>query len=173
MKFSILATLSTASENNDDDDTDPDTEKNSPSRTSIDKGQELEGRRFERNNFPRDSGCFASSSPASDRSSQQSQSESGIHLPHDDDDIDIDEDHSSCDHEPQKRPAEKSAHTRNLRDRHTITTQDLDKLSLNSCAKDKDSFEALVEKYMSPKASLEVGHVSNARSIFEASKTNN
>ena len=48
-----------------------------------------------------------------------------------------------------------------------ITPQDLDKMSLNH-SKDKDSFEALVEKYMSPKASLEAGHVSNARSIFEA-----
>ena len=72
--FLFLATLSTAS------DDDEDTEKNKTPTKSSTKSES-----FERHNFPRDSGCFASSSPASDRSSQQSQSESGIHLPHDDD----------------------------------------------------------------------------------------
>ena len=72
--FLFSATLSTAS------DDDEDTEKNKTPTKSSTKSES-----FERHNFPRDSGCFASSSPASDRSSQQSQSESGIHLPHDDD----------------------------------------------------------------------------------------
>ena len=111
---------------------------------------------FERHKFPRDSGCFASSSsPASDRSSQPSQSESGIQP----DDLDIDLDCYSADennisttptsnanssassqnsstnsNNVRSRPSEKSAQTRNLRDRHgsTVNTvNDLEKLSIN------------------------------------------
>ncbi len=75
-KFISANTTSTAEAVNapgtnaeNDDDTDTDTEKNLDTDSS-----------FQRRSFPRDSGCFASSSsPASDRSSQPSQSESGIH----------------------------------------------------------------------------------------------
>merc|ERR1712088_978423 len=74
----------TAAENNNDTD-DTDTEKNA-SPILADDHDEIDKKQFERHKFPRDSGCFASSSsPASDRSSQPSQSDSGIQP---DDDID-------------------------------------------------------------------------------------
>ena len=77
--FSFLAanSLTTADNNNDTDDTD--TEKNASPILADDDHDEIDKKQFERHKFPRDSGCFASSSsPASDRSSQPSQSESGI-----------------------------------------------------------------------------------------------
>ena len=75
--------MTTAENNNDTDETD--TEKNA-SPILADDHDEIDKKQFERHKFPRDSGCFASSSsPASDRSSQPSQSESGIQP---DDDID-------------------------------------------------------------------------------------
>merc|ERR1711997_1084856 len=98
-----------------------------------------------------------------------------------------------------RRPAEKSAQTRNLRDRHgsTITTvNDLEKLSINvqyvytttgvhsnkqtatenmtnSQNHQKDNFEVLVEKYVTEKTPLQVtpGRVSTTRSIFETTTT--
>ena len=74
--FSAATSLTTADNNNDTDDTD--TEKNT-SPILEDDHDDIDKKRFERHKFPRDSGCFASSSsPASDRSSQPSQSESGI-----------------------------------------------------------------------------------------------
>ena len=114
----------------------------------------VEGPNFERHKFPRDSGCFASSSPASDRSSQQSHSESGIH-----------------DFEMEETPVKTQAHgaqaRRALRDRHTLNTHELETLTLNSPK--KDSFEVLVEKYVTEKTPLQVEHgrVRDARSIFE------
>merc|ERR1711899_276363 len=76
--------LTTADNNNDTDDTD--TEKNASPILADDDHEDIDKKQFERHKFPRDSGCFASSSsPASDRSSQPSQSESGIQP---DDDID-------------------------------------------------------------------------------------
>ena len=84
-----------------------------------------------------------------------------------------------------RRPAEKSAQTRNLRDRHgaTMTTvNDLEKLSINvqhayTATEDinhtKDNFEVLVEKYVTEKTPLQVtpGRVSTTRSIFETTTT--
>ena len=65
--------------------------------------------------------------------------------------------------QPLKRPADKSAQTRDLRERHVTNTQELEKLQL------KDAFEVLVEKYVTDKTPLhvETGRVSNTRSIFE------
>ena len=121
---------------------------------------------FERHKFPRDSGCFASSSPASDRSSQQSHSESGIH------DFEMDESLPSI---KQRSSPEKSAQVsqqrRSLRDRHTLNTHELQILNLNGSSSSppnrKDSFEVLVEKYVTEKTPLEHGRVRDARSIFE------
>ena len=117
---------------------------------------------FERHKFPRDSGCFASSSPASDRSSQQSHSESGIH------DFEMDESLPSI---KQRSSPEKSAQVsqqrRSLRDRHTLNTHELQILNLNGSPNKKDSFEVLVEKYVTEKTPLEHGRVRDARSIFE------
>ena len=86
-----------------------------------------------------------------------------------------------------RRPAEKSAQTRNLRDRHgaTMTTvNDLEKLSINvqhvyatteniNSQSQKDNFEVLVEKYVTEKTPLQVtpGRVSTTRSIFETTTT--
>ena len=133
----------TTAQENDDEDTD--TEKN------LEEEIELTSDSFTRHKFPRDSGCFASSSsPASDRSSQPSQSESGIH-------DELDED-SSDSYGIHKRNPEKSAQTRNLR---TQIVSDLEKLNL------KDNFEVLVEKYVTEKSPLKPGRVSSTRSIFE------
>ena len=123
---------------------------------TVDDGQ----KQFERHKFPRDSGCFASSSPASDRSSQQSHSESGIH----DFEMDHESSHVTSGGTPVKRAPERSAQARTLRDRHTLNTHDLQSLNLN-----KDSFEVLVEKYVTEKTPLQVEHgrVRDARSIFE------
>jgi hypothetical protein len=162
------ATLSTAS------DEDPDTEKNTNNEDTNNadddqrRSKNEDESNFDRHTFPRDSGCFASSSPASDRSSQQSQSESGIHLPHDDEEDYSDE---ATPKQPQKRPAEKSAHTRSLRDRHTITPQVFEKLSLRSSpikAKKDATFDALVDKYVTSDKIITEGKVSSARSVFEA-----
>lgn len=164
-------------------------------------------KRFERHKFPRDSGCFASSSsPASDRSSQPSQSESGIQPDDDIDDCYSDENNvsqnSSNSNNPasnvRSRPSEKSAQTRNLRDRHgsTVNTvNDLEKLSINvqhvyestsnsmmqpmtstsntTQNNSKDNFDVLVEKYVTEKKPLQVtpGRVSSTRSIFETTST--
>ena len=118
---------------------------------------------FERHKFPRDSGCFASSSPASDRSSQQSHSESGIH------DFEMDE---SLPSSKQRSSPEKSSSAqvsrRSLRDRHTLNTHELQILNLNGSPPNrKDSFEVLVEKYVTEKTPLEHGRVRDARNIFE------
>ena len=134
---------------------------------------------FDRHTFPRDSGCFASSSPASDRSSQQSQSESGIHL----DDEEPDADHHEHDlgdkksviapKAATKRLPEQSAKARSLRDQHRIAQSDLERLSLNSPgdhdnAEDK-TFDQLVEKYVKSdeKSLMQSGLVNNTRKVFE------
>ena len=152
---------------------------------------------FERHNFPRDSGCFASSSPASDRSSQQSQSESGIHLPHDDEDSDESHENwrensnpctttatsgsANSSHSASTNTTAKCKQTRERR-QHAVSNSsapDLGQLqwreNSNSVAQEleklqlKDAFEVLVEKYVTEKTPLhvETGRVSNTRSIFE------
>lgn len=193
------ATSLTAADNNNDTD-DTDTEKNA-SPILEDDHDEIQDKKsgFERHKFPRDSGCFASSSsPASDRSSQPSQSESGISgfsgIQPDEDDYSDENSTNSAKSNQVRRPAEKSAQTRNLRDRHgsTLNTvNDLEKLSINvqhvyalpahstethsvnnsglQSQNSKDNFEVLVEKYVTEKTPLQVtpGRVSTTRSIFE------
>lgn len=171
---------STLSTNSDDD---PDTEtqgqscqvKQAPKATPEPSNCTSPMMHFERGTFPRDSGCFASSSsnehlprssPASDRSSQQSQSESGIHLPHDDDDSE--EVEYTMATPTQKRPAEQSAKMRSLRDRHTLTAKDIENMTLEGDKK----YEVLCEKYSTKqeKALLE-GKFNSARSVFEQPTT--
>ena len=97
---------------------------------------------------------------------------------------------------PNKRPADKCAHTRDLRERHvTSNTQDMSQIHMSHVTNlsqdlsqihnlshvtnlsqdlehlqlNKDAFEVLVEKYVTEKTPLhvETGRVSNTRSIFE------
>ena len=189
LKSSFFVTAASATAENSKTDLevhsdDTDTEKNSPilmadEIDSENSENELisskNSKKFERHKFPRDSGCFASSSsPASDRSSQPSQSESGfsgiesgIQLEHDDEFELIDND--ILNHHQRLRNPEKSRETRNLRDRHTINANDLEKLSI--VQNNKDNFDVLVEKYVTEKTPLQVepGRVSSTRSIFESS----
>lgn len=159
--FHFTANNTTAADNNNrDDNDDTDTEK---TIDDIDEDSNSNKKAFERHKFPRDSGCFASSSsPASDRSSQPSQSESGIQP----DDEEEEDDEDDSDDAVTKRPPQQSAQTRSLRDRHTATCMnDLEKLNIS-----KDNFDVLVEKYVTEKTPLQVtpGRVSSTRSIFES-----
>ena len=134
------------------------TRKKLPNRQLVAAGGK---ENFERHNFPRDSGCFASSSPASDRSSQQSASESGIHLPHDDADS-ADENADSDGSRGSPQIPSQMADTQSSNGVGVIS-RDLRDMQL------KDAFEVLVEKYVTEKTPLhvETGRVSNTRSIFE------
>ncbi len=162
MPFLSIATLSTASE---DEHTETMPAEKSPSHS-----EEGESSAFDRHTFPRDSGCFASSSPASDRSSQQSQSESGIHL---DDEQDQEDASIETPKAALKRPQEKSAKSRTLRDQHRITQNDiesLEKLKISNKNEEDSKFDQLVEKYVKSsdeKSSLPPGLVNSARKMFE------
>ena len=70
----------------------------------------------------------------------------------------------------EETPVKTQAHgaqRRALRDRHTLNTHELETLNLSSPK--KDSFEVLVEKYVTEKTPLQVEHgrVGRQRSLFE------